>query len=48
MSNDVDSLEKGRDYPLTDSKQFDTFRFNALKMLNKHERQFKGFEKYIR
>jgi 20S proteasome alpha/beta subunit len=39
--------EKGRDYPLTDNKQFDIFRINAVKMLNKHEGQFKGLKKYF-
>ena len=40
-------LEKGRDYPLTDNKQFDIFRINAVKMLNKHEGQFEILKKYV-
>ena len=39
--------ERGRDYQLTDMKQFKIFRNNAVKMLNKYEAQFKIFSKNI-
>jgi len=32
---------------LTDNKQFDVFRLNAVKMLNKHQGQLKTLKKYV-